>query len=106
MADNLTINYYASRDLLGVVSDEEYGQFKDLLLEALQAEWPDAQISIEDDEDAVLEVGGVSGEAAQDVRDRIEDIVNDLVENGAWQEEDDDFLAEEDEIEEDENEEY
>jgi broad specificity phosphatase PhoE len=106
MADNLTITYYASRDQLGVVSDEEYGNFKDMLLDALQAEWPDAQVSVEDDEDAILEVDGVSGEAAQDVRDRIEDIVAELAESDAWQDEDDDFLVEEDEIEEDENEEY
>jgi hypothetical protein len=36
----------------------------------------------------------------------IEDIVAELAESDAWQDEDDDFLVEEDEIEEDENEEY
>ncbi len=96
MADNLAITYYASRDILGVVSDEEYATFKDLLLEALQDEWPDAQISIEDDEDAMLEVEGLGGQAEQDVRDRIEDIVAELVESADWQEEDD-FLAEDEE---------
>jgi hypothetical protein len=106
MADNLTITFYASRDQLGLVSDEEYGQFKELLLESLQNEWPEAQVSIEDDEDAILEVDGLTGQAEQDVRDRIEDIVNDLVESTDWREEEDDFLVEEEEIEEDESEEY
>lgn len=105
MADTLTITYYASRDALGTVSDEEYSNFKEMLLEALQDEWPDAQVSVEDDEDALLEVDGLSGQAEQDVRDRIEDIVNDLLETADWQDEDDDFLVEEEEIEEDENEE-
>lgn len=106
MDDTLTITYYASRDNLGVVSDEEYMIFKKMLLEALQDEWPDAQVAVEDDEDAVLEVNGLTGQAEQDVRDRIEDIVNDLVESAAWQDEDDDFLLEEEETQEDENEEY
>lgn len=105
MADTLTITYYAFRDSLGVVSDEEYTNFKEMLLEALQDEWTDAQVSVEDDEDALLEIDGVSGQAEQDVRDRIEDIVNDLIETADWQDEDDDFLVEEEEIEADENEE-
>ena len=62
----------------------------------MQDEWPDAQISIEDDEDAMLEVEGLGGQAEQDVRDRIEDIVAELVESADWQEEDD-FLAEDEE---------
>jgi len=70
MASRLAITYYASRDMLGMVSDEEYERFKDQLLEALQEEWPDSQISIEDDEEAGVEIDGVQGQAEQDVRDR------------------------------------
>ena len=48
MARQLTITYFADRDMLGLVSDEDYEQFKDLLLEAMHKEWPKAQIAVED----------------------------------------------------------
>lgn len=97
MASKLSITYTASRDLLGMVSEEEFQRFKDELLDAFQEEWPDASVAIEDDEEAFLDLDGISGQAEQDVRDRIEDIVADVVETAAWQDEDDDFYDEEDE---------
>ncbi len=97
MASKLSITYTASRDLLGMVSEEEFQRFKDELLDAFQEEWPDASVAIEDDEEAFLDLDGISGQAEQDVRDRIEDIVTDIVETAAWQDEDDDFYDEEDE---------
>ena len=105
MASKLAITYYASRDMLGMVSDEEYERFKDMLLETFQDEWPDAQISIEDAEEANVDIDGVKGQAEQDVRDRVEDIVNETVDSGAWQDEEDDLYGEEEEIEEDEEDE-
>ncbi len=107
MASKLAITYYASRDLLGVVSDEEYERFKDMLLESFQEEWPDAQISIEDEEDMYAEIDGVQGDAERDVRDRIDDIVNDVIDSGAWQDEEEGPFGEEEEAgDEDENDEY
>ena len=107
MASKLAITYYASRDMLGVVSDEEYERFKDMLLESFQDEWPDAQISIEDEEDMYAEIDGVQGDAARDVRDRIDDIVDDVIDSGAWQDEEEGpFGEEEEERDEDENDEY
>lgn len=107
MASKLAITYYASRDMLGVVSDEEYERFKDMLLESFQDEWPDAQISIEDEEDMYAEIDGVQGDAARDVRDRIDDIVDDVIDSGAWQDEEEGpFGEEEEESDEDENDEY
>ncbi|HWQ37485.1 MAG TPA: hypothetical protein VNM24_02590 [Burkholderiales bacterium] len=105
MASKLEITYYASRDMLGMVSDEEYERFKDMLLDAFQEEWPDAQITIEDDEEAYVDLDGVSGDAEQDVRDRVEDIVNDVIDSGAWQDEEEDPYAEEEEFDEDEEDE-
>jgi hypothetical protein len=105
MASRLAITYYASRDMLGMVSDEEYERFKDQLLEALQEEWPDSQISIEDDEEAGVEIDGVQGQAEQDVRDRVEDIVNETADSGAWQDEEEDPYGEEEEIDEEEEDE-
>lgn len=107
MASKLSITYTASRDLLGMVSEEEFQRFRDELLDAFQEEWPDASVAIEDDEDAFLDLDGISGQAEQDVRDRVEDIVNDIVETAAWQDEEDDFLEEEDELgEKEEEDEY
>jgi hypothetical protein len=107
MASKLSITYTASRDLLGMVSEEEYQRFKDQLLDAFQEEWPDATVAIEDDEEAFLDLDGISGQAAQDVRDRIEDIVSDIVETADWQDEEDDFQDEADELDgEEEEDEY
>ena len=63
MSAKLSITYSASRDLLGMVSEEEYQRFKDQLLEAFQDEWPDATVAIEDEEVAMLDLDGISGQA-------------------------------------------
>lgn len=104
MASKLTITYTTSRDLLGMVSEEEYQRFKDQVFEAFQEEWPDATVAIEDDEEAFLDLDGISGQAEQDVRDRIEDIVSDIIETATWQDEDDELYDEEDELDEEEEE--
>jgi hypothetical protein len=49
------------------------------------------------DEDAYADVGGVSGQAEQDVRDRIEDIANEVIDSGVWRDEEDDLYEEEQE---------
>ena len=96
MASELSITYYVSHDMLGVPSDDELERFKDLLLEALQDEWPEAQISIEDDEDERAEIDGPSGQFLQDVEDRVDDIVDEILEGGDWRDEEDLFGDEED----------
>ncbi len=96
MASELSITYYVSHDMLGVPSDDELERFKDLLLEALQDEWPEAQISIEDDEDERAEIDGPSGQFLQDVEDRVDDIVDETLESGDWRDDEDLFGEEED----------
>jgi hypothetical protein len=105
MASTLSITHYTSHEPLGIVSDEEYRRFKDQLLKAFQEEWPDAIVSIEDDEEPYTDVVGVSGQAEQDVRERIEDIVNDVIDSGAWREEKEDPYGEEEELDDEEEEE-
>ena len=95
MASTLSIAYFANHDLLGVVSEEEYEKFKGQLLRAFQEEWPDATISIDDDEEVYVETGGITGQAELDVRGRISDIVNEVIDSGDWQEEEEDFYEEE-----------
>lgn len=51
MASTFTLSYFANHDLLGVVSEEEYERFKEQLLQAFPEEWPDAAVSVDDDED-------------------------------------------------------
>jgi len=97
MAIDLTITYFVSHDMLGVPSDEEVEHFKDLLLEGLQDEWPEAQVAIEDDEDARAELSGLSGQSLQDVQDRVDDIVNEILDAGAWEEEEEGLLGDDDE---------
>lgn len=97
MANDLTITYYVSNDILGVPSDEEVERFKDLLQEALQDEWPEAQVAIEDDEDAHANISGLSGQSLQDVQERVDDIVNEILDAGAWEEEEDDPFGGDDE---------
>jgi hypothetical protein len=97
MAIDLTITYFVSHDMLGVPSDEEVEHFKDLLSEGLQDEWPEAQIAIEDDEDARAQISGLSGQSLQDVQDRVDDIVNEILDAGAWEEEEDSLFGEDDE---------
>lgn len=99
MASTLSISYFANHDLLGVVSEEEYERFKSQLLQALQEEWPDAAITIEDDEEVYFETDGISGQAEVDVRSRIADIVNEVIDSADWKDEEEDFY----ETDEDEN---
>src|SRR5262245_19441185 len=97
MARQLNITYYADRDMLGLVSDEDYEQFKDLLLEALHKEWPKATIAVEDGEHAGIEVEFASGDfptakaeqdAKSDVESRVHEIANDVIEEREWATED------------------
>jgi hypothetical protein len=104
MASKLAITYSASRDQLGMVSEEEFQRFKDQLLEAFQEEWPDATVAIEDDEEARLDLDGIGGQAEQDVRDRVEDIVSEAIESGDWEDEEDDLYEDEDEVDDEEEE--
>ena len=105
MASTLSITHYTSHEPLGIVSDEEYQRFKDQLLQEFQEEWPDAMVSIEDDEEPRTEVDGVSGQAEQDVRDRIEDIVNEVIDSGDWRDEEEDPYEDEEELDDEEEEE-
>ena len=97
MAIDLTITYFVSHEMLGLPSDEEVEHFKDLLSEGLQDEWPEAQVAIEDDEDARAQISGLSGQSLQDVQDRVDDIVNEILDAGAWEEEEDSLFGEDDE---------
>ena len=94
----LSIAYFANHDLLGVVSEEEYEQFKSQLLQALQEEWPDATVTIDDDEDVYFETKGISGQAELDVRARVADIVIEVIDSGDWQEEQEDFYDDEEKL--------
>jgi hypothetical protein len=96
MVDELSITYYVSQEMLGVPSDDELERFKDLVLEALQDEWPEAQITIADDEDERAEIDGPSGQFLQDVEDRVDDIVDEILKGGDWREEEDLFADDED----------
>ena len=71
----------------------------------MQEEWPDAIVSIEDDEEPRTDVNGVSGQAEQDVRDRIEDIVNEVIDSGDWRDEEEDPYEDEEELDDEEEEE-
>ncbi|HVY07989.1 MAG TPA: hypothetical protein VHB46_18580 [Burkholderiales bacterium] len=97
MASTFTISYYANHDLLGVVSEEEYERFKEQLLQAFQEEWPDATVSVDDDEEVYFETEGLSGQAEQDVKGRIADIVSEVIDSGDWQDEEEDFYDEDEE---------
>ena len=93
MSRQLVITYYADRDMLGLVSDEDYEAFKDILLEQLHKEWPKAAINVDDGEHASVEVEIVDGdypnakaeqEARSDVESRIHEISNDVIEEREW----------------------
>ena len=93
MSRQLVITYYADRDMLGLVSDEDYEAFKDILLEQLHKEWPKAAVTIEDGEHAGVEVEIVDGdyptakaeqEARSDVESRVHEIANDVIEAREW----------------------
>lgn len=94
MASKFSIAYFANHDLLGVVSEEEYERFKIQLLQALQEEWPDAAVTVDDDEEVYVEIEGISGQAELDVRSRISDIVNEIIDSAEWEEEEEDFYEE------------
>ncbi len=98
MTSKLSITYFANHDMLGMVSEEEYERFKEELLEALQAEWPDATVTVDDDEEAYADIVGLSGQAEQDVRDRIEDIVDEVIDEGSWEDEEEELYEEEEEL--------
>jgi hypothetical protein len=121
MARQLNITYFADRDMLGLVSDEDYEQFKDILLEALHKEWPKATIAVDDGEHASIEVEFASGDfgspkeeqdAKSDVESRVHEIANDVIEEREWatEEEYEGYDEDLDEIEErrgrDEDEDY
>jgi hypothetical protein len=80
MSRQLVITYYADRDMLGLVSDEDYEAFKDILLEQLHKEWPKAAVTIEDGEHAGVEVEIVDA--------RVHEIANDVIEEREWATED------------------
>lgn len=101
----MTIACKVSRGMLGVVSDEAFEKFREELIEALQDEWPDAEVAVEEEEEAAIEVSGIHADAEQDVRDRIDDILDEVLEAGEWSEEDGDDFEEEPEEEEDEDDE-
>jgi hypothetical protein len=97
MSRQLVITYYADRDMLGLVSDEDYEAFKDILLEQLHKEWPKAAITIDDGEHAGVEVEIVDGdyptakaerEAKSDVESRVHEIANDVIDEREWATED------------------
>jgi hypothetical protein len=95
MASTLSIAYFSNHDLLGVVSEEEYERFKSQLLQAFQEEWPDATVTIDDDEEVYFETEGISGQAELDVRGRIADIVNEVIDSGDWEAEEEDLYDDE-----------
>ena len=108
MARQLNITYFADRDMLGLVSDEDYEQFKDILLEALHKEWPKAAVAVEDGEHAGVEVGFADGgfpsakaeaEAKSDVESRVHEIANDVIDEREWAS-DEEFDAYEEEYDE------
>ena len=94
MASTFSIAYFANHDLLGVASEEEYERFKSELLQALQEEWPDATVTLDDDEEVYVETAGIEGQAELDVRSRIADIVNEVIDSANWQDEEDDLYDE------------
>jgi spore coat protein CotH len=89
----LVINYYADRELLGLVSDEDYEAFKDLLLEELHKEWPKAAVTVDDGEQASIEVDLATDAKAEDTLDdqsrldvetRVQEIANEVIDNREW----------------------
>lgn len=93
MARQLSITYSADRDMLGLVTDEDYEQFKDILMEALHKEWPKATLNVEDGEHASVEVEFSSADfpsekamqdATSDVEARVHEIANDVIEEREW----------------------
>jgi len=97
MSRQLVITYYADRDMLGLVSDEDYEAFKDILLEQLHKEWPKGAVAVDDGEHAGVDVDVSEGdypnakaeqEAKSDVEARVHEIANDVIEEREWATED------------------
>lgn len=93
MSRALVINYYADRELLGLVSDEDYEAFKDLLLEELHKEWPKASVTVDDGEQSSIEVDLASEakgddkldeQSRIDVETRVQEIANEVIDNREW----------------------
>ena len=93
MSRQLVITYYADRDMLGLVSDEDYEAFKDILLEQLHKEWPKAAVAVDDGEHAGVDLEISDGdfadakaeqEAKSDVESRVHEIANDVIEEREW----------------------
>lgn len=93
MSRQLVINYYADRELLGMVSDEDYETFKDLLHEALHKEWPKASITVDDGEHAYAEIDLAPDEKSEDkldeqsridVETRVTEIANEVIDDREW----------------------
>lgn len=112
MSTQLSITYYADRDMLGLVSDEDYEAFKDMLLEHLVHEWPKGAIAVDDGENAGCEIDlpddpypneKAKQDARLDVESRVHEIVGEVIEERQWATEE--FEAYDDDYEEDEPEE-
>jgi hypothetical protein len=97
MTRQLVITYYADRDMLGLVSDEDYEAFKDILLERLHKEWPKGAVAVDDGEHAGVDLDISDGdfadakaeqEAKSDVEARVHEIANDVIEEREWATED------------------
>jgi len=97
MSRQLVITYYADRDMLGLVSDEDYEAFKDILLEQLHKEWPKGAVAVDEGEHAGVDVDVSEGdypnakaeqEAKSDVEARVHEIANDVIEEREWATED------------------
>jgi hypothetical protein len=93
MSRQLVITYYADRDMLGLVSDEDYEAFKDILLEQLHKEWSKAAVAVDDGEHAGVDIEFSDGdfpdakseqEAKSDVEARVHEIANDVIEEREW----------------------
>jgi len=93
MSRPVVINYLADRELLGMVSDEDYETFKDLLLEELHKEWPKAAITVDDGEHAAVEVDlaaeakgddKLDEQSRSDVEARVTEIANEVIDNREW----------------------
>ena len=104
MSRQFAITYYADRDMLGLVSDEDYEAFKDILLEQLHKEWPKASVAVDDGEHASVEVEILDSdfptpkaemEAKSDMEARVHEIANDVIDQREWATEDADSYDEE-----------
>jgi hypothetical protein len=94
MTRHWIITYFADRELLGLVSDEDFETFKDLLLESLHKEWPTAAVTVDDGEHAYVELDvapsekGVAepldAQSRADVETRVVEIANEVIDGREW----------------------